>query len=153
MTNMVLLGALLANLPVLPLEALEKSLEAHLPARHHRLLPPTRRPCRPGPPALLSLPPPEAHQSADHEKPPKIIFGGFYIYANTGPTTLRGLAHPVCAGPFQIAVTRRGGSQTRPLGDDKKDRGQLRVSVRYRERERLFALCASQRTACTHMRA
>jgi 2-oxoglutarate ferredoxin oxidoreductase subunit gamma len=39
MTNMVLLGALLANLPVLPLEAVEKSLEAHLPVRHHRLLP------------------------------------------------------------------------------------------------------------------
>ncbi len=39
MTNMVLLGALLANLPVLPLEALEKSLQAHLPERHHRLLP------------------------------------------------------------------------------------------------------------------
>ena len=39
MTNMVMLGALLANLPVLPLEALEKSLQAHLPERHHRLLP------------------------------------------------------------------------------------------------------------------
>jgi 2-oxoglutarate ferredoxin oxidoreductase subunit gamma len=38
MTNMVLLGALLANLPVLPIEAIEKALEAHLPARHHRLL-------------------------------------------------------------------------------------------------------------------
>jgi 2-oxoglutarate ferredoxin oxidoreductase subunit gamma len=39
MTNMVLLGALIANLPVLPLEAIEKALEAHLPARHHKLLP------------------------------------------------------------------------------------------------------------------
>jgi len=39
MTNMVLIGALLANLPVLPVEAVEKSLAAHLPARHHRLLP------------------------------------------------------------------------------------------------------------------
>lgn len=39
MTNMVLLGALLANLPVLPLEAVEHALEAHLPKRHHRLLP------------------------------------------------------------------------------------------------------------------
>jgi 2-oxoglutarate ferredoxin oxidoreductase subunit gamma len=39
MTNMVLLGALLANLPVLPIEAVEKSLAAHLPKRHHRLLP------------------------------------------------------------------------------------------------------------------
>lgn len=39
MTNMVLLGALLANLPVLPLEAIERALEAHLPVRHHHLLP------------------------------------------------------------------------------------------------------------------
>jgi len=39
MTNMVMLGALLANLPILPLEALIQTLEAHLPARHHRLLP------------------------------------------------------------------------------------------------------------------
>ena len=39
MTNMVLLGALLANLPVLPLEAVEKALKAHLPERHHHLLP------------------------------------------------------------------------------------------------------------------
>ena len=39
MTNMVLLGALLANLPILPVEALEKALAEHLPARHHRLLP------------------------------------------------------------------------------------------------------------------
>jgi 2-oxoglutarate ferredoxin oxidoreductase subunit gamma len=39
MTNMVLLGGLLANLPVLPLEALERALKAHLPVRHQRLLP------------------------------------------------------------------------------------------------------------------
>ncbi len=39
MTNMVLLGGLLANLPVLPLEAIEKALEEHLPQRHHKLLP------------------------------------------------------------------------------------------------------------------
>ena len=39
MTNMVLLGALLANLPVLSLDALQRSLQAHLPVRHHRLLP------------------------------------------------------------------------------------------------------------------
>lgn len=39
LTNMVLLGALLANLPVLPLEAIEAGLKAHLPARHHRFLP------------------------------------------------------------------------------------------------------------------
>ena len=39
MTNMVLLGGLLANLPVLPVKSLEKALEEHLPARHHKLLP------------------------------------------------------------------------------------------------------------------
>ncbi len=39
MTNMVLLGGLLANLPVLPLTALERALKGHLPARHQRLLP------------------------------------------------------------------------------------------------------------------
>ncbi len=39
MTNMVLLGGLLANLPVLSLESIERALEAHLPARHQRLLP------------------------------------------------------------------------------------------------------------------
>ncbi len=39
MANMALLGGLLANLPVLPIEAVEKALEAHLPARHHKLLP------------------------------------------------------------------------------------------------------------------
>ena len=39
MTNMVLLGALLANVPLLPLEAVEKSLREHLPEKHHRLLP------------------------------------------------------------------------------------------------------------------
>lgn len=39
MTNMVMLGGLLANLPVLPLEAIERALQGHLPARHHHLLP------------------------------------------------------------------------------------------------------------------
>ena len=39
MTNMVLLGGLLANLPVISLEAIERALVAHLPARHQRLLP------------------------------------------------------------------------------------------------------------------
>jgi len=39
MTNMVLLGALIANLPVLPLRAIEKALAGHLPERHHKLLP------------------------------------------------------------------------------------------------------------------
>lgn len=37
--NMVAVGALLACLPVLPLQAVELALEAHLPERHRRLLP------------------------------------------------------------------------------------------------------------------
>jgi 2-oxoglutarate ferredoxin oxidoreductase subunit gamma len=39
LTNMVLLGALLGNLDVLPLDALKKALREHLPERHHKLLP------------------------------------------------------------------------------------------------------------------
>jgi len=39
MTNMVLLGGLLANLPFLTIESIEKALKEHLPVRHHRLLP------------------------------------------------------------------------------------------------------------------
>jgi 2-oxoglutarate ferredoxin oxidoreductase subunit gamma len=39
MTNMVLLGGLLANLPVLTVESIEKALQEHLLARHHKLLP------------------------------------------------------------------------------------------------------------------
>jgi 2-oxoglutarate ferredoxin oxidoreductase subunit gamma len=39
LTNMVMLGALLELLPVLPLEAIEKALEDHLPERQKRLLP------------------------------------------------------------------------------------------------------------------
>ncbi len=39
MANMVMVGAFLANMPVLPLEAIEKALQEHLPARHHKLLP------------------------------------------------------------------------------------------------------------------
>ena len=38
MANMVLLGALLANLPVLPVESIQKALKAHLPERHQKLL-------------------------------------------------------------------------------------------------------------------
>ena len=38
LTNMVALGALLACLPVLPIEAIEQALKDHLPARHQRLL-------------------------------------------------------------------------------------------------------------------
>jgi 2-oxoglutarate ferredoxin oxidoreductase subunit gamma len=39
MTNMVLLGGLLANLPVLSIDAVEQALKDHLPVRHQRLLP------------------------------------------------------------------------------------------------------------------
>jgi 2-oxoglutarate ferredoxin oxidoreductase subunit gamma len=37
--NMVLLGALLGNIDVLPVDALKKALKEHLPERHHKLLP------------------------------------------------------------------------------------------------------------------
>jgi 2-oxoglutarate ferredoxin oxidoreductase subunit gamma len=39
MTNVVMVGALLATIPVLPIEAIEKALEDHLPERHKKLLP------------------------------------------------------------------------------------------------------------------
>lgn len=39
MTNIVMVGALLAQIPVLPIEAIEKALEDHLPERHKKLLP------------------------------------------------------------------------------------------------------------------
>ncbi len=39
MANMVLLGALLANLPFLPIESIERSLKRHIPERHQNLLP------------------------------------------------------------------------------------------------------------------
>ncbi|NPV86731.1 MAG: 2-oxoacid:acceptor oxidoreductase family protein [Anaerolineae bacterium] len=39
MVNMVMLGALIANLPIVPLSSLEKALREHLPQRHQRLLP------------------------------------------------------------------------------------------------------------------
>lgn len=38
LTNMVLLGALLERVPVLPVEVVKKALEAHLPARRRNLL-------------------------------------------------------------------------------------------------------------------
>jgi 2-oxoglutarate ferredoxin oxidoreductase subunit gamma len=38
MTNMVMLGALLALLPILPLGAVEQALDRHLPPRHRDLL-------------------------------------------------------------------------------------------------------------------
>lgn len=37
--NMILLGALLGNMNLLPIKAVEKSLEAHLPERHKKFLP------------------------------------------------------------------------------------------------------------------
>jgi len=46
--NVVMLGALLAKLPVLPLEAIEEALERHLPERHKRLLPLNREALRRG---------------------------------------------------------------------------------------------------------
>src|SRR5512133_1656155 len=39
LTNMVTVGALLPFLPEVSLEAVEAALKAHLPERHHRLLP------------------------------------------------------------------------------------------------------------------
>jgi 2-oxoglutarate ferredoxin oxidoreductase subunit gamma len=39
LTNMVTVGALLACLPEISLQALESALKNHLPARHHKLLP------------------------------------------------------------------------------------------------------------------
>jgi 2-oxoglutarate ferredoxin oxidoreductase subunit gamma len=39
MTNVVMVGALLAVIPVLPIEAIEKALKDHLPERHKKLLP------------------------------------------------------------------------------------------------------------------
>ncbi len=54
MTNMVLLGALLANLPVLPLSAIENALTAHLPERHKRLLPKNFEALREGAKYLLN---------------------------------------------------------------------------------------------------
>jgi len=39
MTNIVMVGALLAQLPVLPIEAIENALKDHLPERHKKLLP------------------------------------------------------------------------------------------------------------------
>ena len=39
LTNIVMLGALLQKLPILPIEAIEQALDTHLPERHRRLLP------------------------------------------------------------------------------------------------------------------
>jgi 2-oxoglutarate ferredoxin oxidoreductase subunit gamma len=56
MTNMVLLGGLLANLPILPLEAIERALQAHLPARHQKLLPSNYQALRQGATFLCAEP-------------------------------------------------------------------------------------------------
>ena len=48
LTNMVMLGALLANLPVIPVEALERAISEHTPARHHRFIPLNLRAIRAG---------------------------------------------------------------------------------------------------------
>ena len=39
LTNMVMLGAMLARLPVLPVDAIKTALEHHMPERHKSLLP------------------------------------------------------------------------------------------------------------------
>ncbi|MEN6409736.1 MAG: 2-oxoacid:acceptor oxidoreductase family protein [Anaerolineaceae bacterium] len=39
LSNMIMLGALIANLKILEISDLEKALEAHLPARKHKMLP------------------------------------------------------------------------------------------------------------------
>jgi len=39
MTTIVMVGALLAEVPVLPIEAIEAALQDHLPERHKKLLP------------------------------------------------------------------------------------------------------------------
>ena len=48
LTNMVTLGALLTCSPVLPLEAIERALEDHLPERHRHLLPANSKALRQG---------------------------------------------------------------------------------------------------------
>jgi 2-oxoglutarate ferredoxin oxidoreductase subunit gamma len=39
LTNMVMMGALLANLPILTIEAIANGLRTHLPERHKKLIP------------------------------------------------------------------------------------------------------------------
>jgi 2-oxoglutarate ferredoxin oxidoreductase subunit gamma len=48
LTNMVMLGAMLAKLPVLSIEAIEKALDDHMPARHKHLLESNYRALRKG---------------------------------------------------------------------------------------------------------
>lgn len=47
-TNMIMLGALLGNLDLLSLEALEAALEDHLPERHKKFLPANKEALRQG---------------------------------------------------------------------------------------------------------
>ncbi|MDY6866377.1 MAG: 2-oxoacid:acceptor oxidoreductase family protein [Chloroflexota bacterium] len=46
--NMIMLGALLANLDLLSLDAVEKALEAHMPKRHQKFLPANKAALRKG---------------------------------------------------------------------------------------------------------
>ncbi len=48
LTNMVMLGALIELLPVLTVDVIEKTLAAHLPQKHHRLLPANSQALREG---------------------------------------------------------------------------------------------------------
>ncbi len=56
LANMVMLGALLARLPILPLEAVEAALREHLPARHQRLLGPNCQALKAGAEAAVLQP-------------------------------------------------------------------------------------------------
>jgi 2-oxoglutarate ferredoxin oxidoreductase subunit gamma len=60
LTNMVALGALLARLPVLSLEAVGKALEDHLPERHKHLLPVNYRALRQGAEFAMKEPAPQS---------------------------------------------------------------------------------------------
>jgi len=39
LTNMIMIGALIALKPILPLDAVKKALEEHIPDRHKKTLP------------------------------------------------------------------------------------------------------------------
>ena len=56
LANIVLTGALLAAVPVLPLEALESALQAHLPERHKHLLEANRQALRRGAALAQAMP-------------------------------------------------------------------------------------------------
>ena len=56
LTNIVLLGGLLANLPVISLNAIDRALQAHLPVRHHRLLPLNMKAMRRGAEFVITQP-------------------------------------------------------------------------------------------------